>query len=88
MLTLDARHRPDLDQFLKTLGQHGAGDARDAPANVVEAAAAAQKLAHHEKGPAPADGFMSAGHGTELTVICHVEALSWGQGAEKSGFRT
>jgi hypothetical protein len=71
VLARDARHRADVDQLLQPLGQHSARDPRDAAANVVEAPAAAQQLAHHEQGPPPAEHLVGARHRAELAVAGH-----------------
>jgi hypothetical protein len=58
----------NLLQVAQALSQQTGGHARHASMQVVEALAAAQQLAHHQRRPAAAQCFGAAGDGAELTV--------------------
>lgn len=85
---LAALDRAGLDQRLQPLGQHRARHPGDAAPDVVEAPAAAEKLAHDEKRPAAAQRLVRARHRTELTVSAHAKTVARGRLARRSGFRT
>ena len=68
--------RSNKDKVLEPFGQHGAGHARHAPANVVEAAAAAQDFPHDQKRPPAAQHFVGARNGAELSISRHVGSLA------------
>src|SRR5687768_11234487 len=88
MLAVAARDRADGDKLLQPFRQHGAGDARNAAADVVETPTAAKQLAHDEQGPASAHDLMGARHRTELAIIAHAATLAWESRPGRSGFRT
>ena len=63
--------RPDQGEGLEPFGKDGAGHAGNAPADVVEAAAAAQDFPYDQEGPPTAQHFVGARHGAELSVSRH-----------------
>ena len=55
--------RPDQGEGLEPFGKDGVGHAGNAPADVVEAAAAAQDFPYDQEGPPTAQHFVGARHG-------------------------
>src|SRR5688572_4110823 len=62
---------PHLLQLLQPRGEQRRRHARNAPAQVVEAAAAAEQLAHDERRPALAEDLRASRDRAELTVVDH-----------------
>src|SRR5262249_4166501 len=71
METVRPGERPDENESLEPLGENGAGHPGDSPADVVEAAAAAQDFPHDQEGPAAAQHFVGARDRAELSVPGH-----------------
>src|SRR5262249_37333772 len=69
--TVRAGDRPDVDESLQPFGKNGAGHPGNAPADVVEAAAAAQGFPDDQEGPAATQHFVGARDGAELSVSRH-----------------
>ena len=86
--TVGPGDRADEHEGLQPFGQDGAGDARDAAADVVEAAASAQDFPHDQQGPPAAQRFVGARHGAELSVSRHAGSLAWRAQPQEYGFRT
>ena len=68
--------RSNQDELLQPFGQHGARHPRHAPANVVEAAAAAHDFAYDQKRPPAAQHFVGARNGAELSISWHARNLA------------
>ena len=74
--------RPDENESLEPFGKDGAGHAGNAPADVVEAAAAAQEFPYDQEGPSTAQHFMGARRGAKLSVSRHADNLArWARSA-------
>ena len=71
MGTVGPDDRPGEDEGLEPFGKDGAGHAGNAPADVVEAAAATQDFPYDQEGPSTAQHFVGARHGAELSVSSH-----------------
>src|SRR5262249_42068940 len=69
--TVGPDDRPNEDKSLEPFGKDGAGHAGNAPADVVEAAGAAQGFPYYQEGPPTAPHFSGARHGAELSVSSH-----------------
>ena len=71
-------HHTDIFQMTQPLGQQAGGHPGYAAVQFIEALAAAQQLAHHQWGPAFAQGFGTARDRAELTVafIHHLYSAS------------
>src|SRR5215471_17022547 len=76
MGTLGPNDRPGEDESLEPFGKDRAGHAGNAPADIVEAAAARQDFPYDQEGPPPAQHFVGARHGAELSVSRHVDNLA------------
>jgi hypothetical protein len=58
-------------ELAQPLGQQGLRHARHAAPDVVEAAAAAQELANHQRRPQFSEHFGAARHRAELAIVGH-----------------
>ena len=88
MGTVGSGDRPGEDKGLEPFGKDGAGHAGNAPADVIEAAAAAQDFPYDQEGPPTAQHFVGTRHGAELSVSCHAEQISTPSRKFRYGFRT
>src|SRR5262249_42458109 len=86
--TVRPGNRADEGESLEPFGKNGAGHPGNAPADVVEAAAAAQDFPYDQEGPTAAQHFVGARYGAELPVSRHARQPITARRPARYGFRT